>query len=212
MATKKVASLKKPTVSKTNAKKASPSKTPKTKTSSAPGDSAKAHEWLMRSQGVNTKGLPQVSHDAPNEPIESDIPEEVHDIPDEDDTTCGPTEEDLGDAVLVTIEPDERPRFVKGGKPGPGRPKGSRNKIAEEFFSDFYSHWLENGRAAIQWVFENKPDVYFNGAIKVLPQQVDVRVSEFAELTDEALDKKLAEMSSQLSAALTILQPTTKAN
>ena len=30
----------------------------KTKTDSKPGDAAKAHDWLMQSQGVSTEGLP----------------------------------------------------------------------------------------------------------------------------------------------------------
>jgi hypothetical protein len=36
---------------------------------------------------------------------------------------------------------------------------------------------------------------------------MDVRVSEFAELKDDALDAKMAEMQRELSAAMAILRP-----
>lgn len=194
-AKKKAATAKKP-----RAKKAAPPK--KHKTSSAPGEAAEAHNWLMKRL-----------EEQEDQPVADELPQEVHDVPDEDDTDCGPSEEEAAEFELAGRDKTTG-QFVKGYKGGPGRKKGSRAKLATEFFDDFYNHWLEaheeagtNGMAAIKWVFLNKPDLYFKGAIQILPSQVDVRVSEFTELTDDALDKKLAEMTQQLGVALSILQP-----
>jgi hypothetical protein len=98
-------------------------------------------------------------------------------------------------------------RFVIGGKPGPGRPKGSRNKLAEEFITDFYNDWLEHGASVIALVRAEKPDVYFKGAVAILPKQVDMRVSPFAELTEDTLDARMAALAKELGQAIAILQP-----
>jgi hypothetical protein len=153
----------------------------KPKTSSAPGEGAKAHEWLVQ------EALPQV------EVADGDIKPEPE---------------------RIVIKDPKTGQFLPGNKSG-GRKKGSRSKLATEFFDDFYAHWLEGdeetgipkGRAAIQWVYKNRPDLYFNGAIKILPQQVDVRVSEFSELTDDALDTEIRRLQQQLGAALAMLNP-----
>lgn len=187
MAAKKSAAPK-----KTTAKKAkSPPKAPKKhKTSSAPGESAEAHKWLMQSQEVSTEGLPiPVSSDEPNIEIEDDT-------------------EEAAALAVIDGRNAKTGQFVKGEyRGGPGRPKGSRNKFAESFIDDFYADWLEHGAAVIAAVRAEKPDVYFKGAVAILPKQMDVRVSEFAELKDDALDAKMAEMQRELSAAMAILRP-----
>lgn len=202
-ATKKAATPKKP-----RATKAAPRTVNKGKTSSAPGESEQAHQWLMQ-----TLAERDVRSNDPNDAIEADtLPEEVRDIPDEDDTTCGPTEEEL--EAKAAVKDAKTGRFLPGNKSG-GRKKGSRSKLATEFFDDFYNHWLgqdeETGRprgmAAIEWVYKNRPDLYFQGAIKVLPQQVDVKVSEFEQLTDDAIDRRIADIASQLGDVQALLKP-----
>ncbi len=199
MAAKKKAAPK--TTKSPAAKKAAKTKTTgaakrnKGKTSSKPGESAKAHEWLMQSQGVNTKGLPQ----------ENDAELDAMMMAEDQGS-----QEAIAEAVAGFVnetETDARPRFVKGGKPGPGRPKGSRNKFAEEFITDFYNDWLEHGPTVLAVVRAEKPDQYLKVAAAILPKQMDVRVSEFAELTEDALDKKISELSSQLGAAMAFLKP-----
>jgi hypothetical protein len=46
-----------------------------------------------------------------------------------------------------------------------GRPKGSRNKLGEQFLTDLYADWVENGVAAIKKVRETRPEIY----LKVSP-------------------------------------------
>ena len=51
-------------------------------------------------------------------------------------------------------------RFLTGNSGGPGRPKGSRNKLGEEFVSAMYADFLEHGVAAIERMREEDPTAY----------------------------------------------------
>ena len=42
-----------------------------------------------------------------------------------------------------------RGRFITGNSGGPGRPKGSRNRLGEDFLGVLYADWSENGAAVI---------------------------------------------------------------
>jgi hypothetical protein len=44
---------------------------------------------------------------------------------------------------------DSKGRFVTGNSGG-GRPKGSRNKLSEDFISDYYQVWQERGIEALR--------------------------------------------------------------
>ena len=52
-------------------------------------------------------------------------------------------------------------RPFKPGQSGnlAGRPKGSRNKLSEEFIAEVYADWCEHGAGAIQTVRETRPEV-----------------------------------------------------
>ena len=62
----------------------------------------------------------------------------------------------------------------ESGNPA-GRPKGSRNKLSEEFVAD--ADWCEHGAAAIQTVRETRPDVYVKVVASLLPRQVQAEVT-----------------------------------
>ena len=82
-------------------------------------------------------------------------------------------------------------RFVTGGKPGPGRPKGSRNKLADDFVADVYQHWQEHGKTAIARCAAEKPDVYLKVVAGLLPKDVNIKVTQLDDLSDEQLLNKL---------------------
>jgi hypothetical protein len=178
-AKKKAATLKKPKVNKTNAKKASP-RTKKQATSSAPGEAAQAHKWLVETQ------LKDAIEQAASDDLLDDEPV---------------SEPARGEHL--------KPYHWKPGQSGnpAGRKKGSRSKFAEAFLTDFLNDWEQHGAEAIVVVRETKPDQYLKVAAAILPKQMDVRVSEFAELKEDALDAKIEEMAKELSTALAILQP-----
>ncbi len=68
-------------------------------------------------------------------------------------------------------------QFKAGSSGGPGRPKGSRNKLAESYLHDLYEHYLEHGKEAIQWLFENDRAVYVKLIAQLIPKDLDIKHS-----------------------------------
>ena len=70
-------------------------------------------------------------------------------------------------------------KWVKGQSGNPaGRPKGSRDKLTEAVFSEFAAHWKEHGIEAIGKVFETRPDLYVQAAIRLIPQNIQVEATD----------------------------------
>lgn len=82
-----------------------------------------------------------------------------------------------------------------------GRPKGSRNKLGEAFLNDMLADWSTNGAATIAKVREEDPTQYVKVVASVLPKELNVRVNDFDDLTDDQLARQLASIASQLAGA-----------
>jgi hypothetical protein len=87
---------------------------------------------------------------------------------------------------LATLIPFKR---GQSGSPG-GRPVAARNRITAKFLYELADHFDENGRAARQEVFEEKPDRYLAIVAALLPQKVDLS-SPLAAMGDDELNKNL---------------------
>ncbi len=61
----------------------------------------------------------------------------------------------------------------QSGNPA-GRPKGARSKFGEQFVQDFAEHWDQNGKAALQQIYEKDPSTYCKIAATILPKIVEV--------------------------------------
>lgn len=97
-------------------------------------------------------------------------------------------------------EQDEKGRFVPGNVGG-GRPKGARSQLAEDFLADLHADWQVGGKVAIAAVRVGKPDQYLKVVASILPKELNVKVSEIDELTDDQLRGQLARVVAQLAAA-----------
>lgn len=87
-------------------------------------------------------------------------------------------------------------------KPGnPGRPKGSRNKLGEAFLEALHDDFKVHGVKAIKEVREEKPDQYLKVIASTLPKELNVKVSELDELTDDQIARQLAAGLAALAAA-----------
>ena len=64
----------------------------------------------------------------------------------------------------------------ESGNPA-GRPKGSRNKLSEEFINQLYADWCEHGAEVLKEVRETRPEVYVKVVASLLPRKVDANVS-----------------------------------
>lgn len=87
---------------------------------------------------------------------------------------------------------DESGRFAPGNA---GRPKGSRNKLGEDFLSKLQADFQQHGAEVIQKVREDKPDVYLKVVASILPQQVEVRVDPLEEMSDADLDRYIKQLA-----------------
>lgn len=83
-------------------------------------------------------------------------------------------------------------RFIAGNS---GRPKGSRNKLGEDFLSKLQADFHEHGQKVIETVRSEKPDVYLKVVASILPQQVEVRVDPLEEMSDADLDRYIKQLA-----------------
>jgi Family of unknown function (DUF5681) len=68
-----------------------------------------------------------------------------------------------------------------------GRPKGSRNKLAEQFFIDVYEHWKKSGPEALERVYRDDPSTYLRVVAQALPKEFVVKQESVDDLSDEEL-------------------------
>ena len=75
-----------------------------------------------------------------------------------------------------TGEKQTKPHLFKPGQSGnpQGRPKGSRNKLAEEFLTDLLASWRENGKTVLAAAAYEKPAEYARMVASLLPKDVNV--------------------------------------
>jgi hypothetical protein len=72
---------------------------------------------------------------------------------------------------------DTKGRFVNGGKPGPGRPLGARNKLGTAFLEALQQDFEQHGIEAIAECREKKPDKYVAICASLLPKEVDMALA-----------------------------------
>jgi len=63
-------------------------------------------------------------------------------------------------------------QFKVGNPGGPGRPKGSKNKLSEYVLRELSEHFEEHGREAIERLFENSPGEYLRVVASLIPKEL----------------------------------------
>lgn len=80
------------------------------------------------------------------------------------------------------------PVLFKPGNPGgPGRPKGSRNKLAESFLDALHADFLQHGVEAIAAARTESPLGYVKVIASLLPQKLQVENGSGGVSDDELL-------------------------
>ncbi len=80
----------------------------------------------------------------------------------------------------------ETGRFLTGNSGG-GRPKGSRNKLGEQFLEAMAQDFTAHGQQAIVACREEKPTEYVKVVAGLLPKELLVRKDPVDEMSDEEI-------------------------
>ncbi len=88
-------------------------------------------------------------------------------------------------------------RFQPGN---PGRPKGARNKLGEDFIHALHDDFQEGGVAAIQAVRKDRPHEYLKVIASLLPKEL--KVTTESDLTDDQLDQRIRQLAAAISLEL----------
>lgn len=67
-------------------------------------------------------------------------------------------------------------RFVKGGKPGPGRPVGSKSKLGEQFLLDLRDLWDRRGVEVLERVADEDPAALLRAVSSLLPRDLNINI------------------------------------
>jgi len=87
---------------------------------------------------------------------------------------------------LMSERNTETGRFLTGNSGG-GRPKGSRNKLGEQFLSALAEDFAEHGHEAIVACREAKPTEYLKVVAGLLPRELQVLKDPVNEMSDEEI-------------------------
>ena len=81
------------------------------------------------------------------------------------------------------------PHLFKPGQSGnpKGRPKGSRNKLGEQFLNDLQADWADHGANVLAAAREESPVQYAKMVASILPKELLVRRAPEEDMTDDEL-------------------------
>ena len=82
----------------------------------------------------------------------------------------------------------------KSGNPA-GRPKGSRNRLGEDFVGSLQEHFATHGDEAIERLYNSDVAAYMNVIARVIPKEVIHTVREYEDLSDDDLELVARELA-----------------
>lgn len=91
----------------------------------------------------------------------------------------------------------------QSGNPA-GRPKGSRNKLSEDFAAALHADFQEHGAEAIARTREEHPETYVRVIASLLPKEVKVETSPVEALSDDELASLIHSVRSAASATVSV--------
>ena len=92
--------------------------------------------------------------------------------------------------------------FQRGKPGGPGRPRGSRNKISAAFIEALSLEWEQSGAAALKVMSKEEPGNFVKVVAALLPKEFEITDSRLNELSDEELDVLINQLRGKLRIAI----------
>ena len=90
-------------------------------------------------------------------------------------------------------------RFEKGNAGGPGRPKGARNKLSEDFISDVQESWKENGAEALKTMKDEDNSSYVKMVASLVPKDYNINVNDMADATQDDVINEIRRIDAALA-------------
>ena len=82
----------------------------------------------------------------------------------------------------------------QSGNPA-GRPKGSRNKLAEDFLSDAYQQWQQHGSKALETMATSEPAKFCQMVAGLLPKEMHIKDAALEDMTTDEIRDALARIA-----------------
>jgi hypothetical protein len=100
-----------------------------------------------------------------------------------------------------------RQGYFGNGRPGPGRPKGSRNALSESFLSALHRDFQQHGEDAIRGAREESPLGYCKVIASLLPAKVELTKTEGTVSDDDLMDIIRAAMAAEAQQSGLVARP-----
>lgn len=96
----------------------------------------------------------------------------------------------------AVVRADVLTRFQPGN---PGKPKGVRHKLQEDFLKDVQAAWQEKGAQAIADMIADKPGDFVKMVAGLMPKEATLNINDHSEMTDEQLAQRVRDLAAQLA-------------
>jgi len=104
----------------------------------------------------------------------------------------------MSDAIISAEKRDENGKFIVPPK-SPGRPKGARSKLGEQFCQDVYDKWQQAGARCIDEMIADKPGDFVKLVATMLPKEMSLTVNDGSDMSDEELHDRIRSLAAQLA-------------
>jgi hypothetical protein len=94
------------------------------------------------------------------------------------------------------VRADYLTRFQPGN---PGKPKGVKHKLQEDFLKDVQASWEQKGKQAIDDMIADKPGDFVKMVASLMPKEATLNINDNSEMTDDELAQRVRDLAAQLS-------------
>lgn len=98
------------------------------------------------------------------------------------------------------IRADHLTRFKPGN---PGKPKGVKHRLQEDFLKDVLEAWQDKGKDAITMMIADKPGDFVKMVAGLMPKEATLNINDHSEMTDDELAERVRNLATQLAPFLT---------